>query len=222
MQGVYTAQWFGMLVNNLQYGKLKFAGEFSAKKCITIIVLSMLLFVPFIAVVLYIVIPAFFMMTQYAYAAGDDPEQLALLMGPFYGKLMFSYLLYIAGAVVCYIFAFVKLRNYLYSQLTLEGDIRFSSTVTIGRVFVISVTNLLVCCVTLFWRGRGRKCALPATCWKIRTYTVIWKRCRWKNTTFNRQKIRLTCWRVVCRSIRRHFNVTAFAGRRSTSYPASQ
>lgn len=150
MQGVYTAQWFGMLVNNLQYGKLKFAGEFSAKKCFTIIVLSMLLFVPFIAVVLYIIIPAFFMMTQYAYAAGDDPEQLALLMGPFYGKLLFSYLLYIAGAVVCYIFAFVKLRNYLYSQLSLEGDIRFSSTVTIGRVFLISVTNLLVCCVTLF------------------------------------------------------------------------
>lgn len=150
MQGVYTAQWFSMLVNNLQYGKLKFSGEFSVKKCITIIVLSMLLFVPFIAIALYITIPAFFMLSQYAYAVGDNPEQLAMLMGPFYGKLIFSYLVYIGGAIICYIFAFVKLRNYLYSQLALEGDIHFSSTVTLGRVFWISVTNLLVCSVTLF------------------------------------------------------------------------
>ncbi|SCC30118.1 Uncharacterized membrane protein YjgN, DUF898 family [Kosakonia oryziphila] len=150
MQGVYAAQWFGMLVNNLQYGKLKFSGEFSMKKCIIIIVLSMLLFVPFIAIALYITIPAFFMLSQYAYAVGDNPEQLAMLMGPFYGKLIFSYLVYIVGAIICYIFAFVKLRNYFYSQLALEGDIRFSSTVTLGRVFWISITNFLLCSVTLF------------------------------------------------------------------------
>ena len=150
MLGVYTAQWFGMLVNKLQYGKLKFSGEFSVKKCITIIVLSMLLFVPFIAVALYITIPAFFMLSQYAGAVGDNPDQLAMLMGPFYGKLIVSYLFYIVGAIICYIFAFVKLRNYLYSQLALEGDIRFSSTVTLASVFWISVTNLLVCSVTLF------------------------------------------------------------------------
>lgn len=150
MQGVYTAQWFGMLVNNLQYGKLKFSGTFSIKKCVTIIVLSMLLFVPFIALMLYMIVPAFYMMSQYTYAVGGDPEQLAMLMGPFYGKLMLAYLIYIAGAIVCFIFAFVKLRSYLYSQLALEGDIRFSSTVTVGRMFWISISNMLVCFVTLF------------------------------------------------------------------------
>lgn len=150
MQGVYAAQWFGMLANNLHYGKLKFSAQISLKKCITIIVLSMLLFVPFIAVAMYLVIPAIFMFSQYAFLAAGDPERMAMLMAPLYGKLIFSYLLYITGAIVCYIFAFVKLRNYIYGQLALEGDIRFSSTVTIGRVFWISVTNMLVCSVTLF------------------------------------------------------------------------
>lgn len=150
MQGVYAAQWFGMLINNLQYGKLKFSAEISMKKCITIVLLSMLLFVPFIVVVVVMIIPSIIAMTQAAYVAADDPQQLALIMGPLYGKLILSYLVYIAGAIVCYIFAFVKLRNYLYSRLVLEGDIRFSSTVTMGRVFWISVTNLLVCFVTLF------------------------------------------------------------------------
>lgn len=32
MQGVFAAQWYGMLANNLQYGKLKFSGSFSMKK----------------------------------------------------------------------------------------------------------------------------------------------------------------------------------------------
>jgi len=150
MQGVYAAQWFGMLVNNLQYGKLKFSADFSMKKCITIIVLSMVLFVPFIALAMYMVIPALFMISQYAYMAGGDPEQMAMLMAPLYGKLFFSYLLYIIGAIVCYIFTFVKLRNYIYGQMALEGGIRFASTVTIGRVLWISVTNMLVCSVTLF------------------------------------------------------------------------
>lgn len=150
MQGVYAAQWFGMLVNNLQYGKLKFSGMFSMKKCISIIVLSMLLFVPFIALAMYIVIPAMFMLSQYAYITGGDPERLAMLMGPFYAKFMFSYLLYIAGAIVCYTFAFVKLRNYIYSQTALEGGIRFSSTVTIARLIWVTLSNLLVCLVTLF------------------------------------------------------------------------
>lgn len=150
MQGVYVAQWFGMLVNNLQYGKLKFSAEFTMKKCITIIVLSMLLLVPFIAVAMYIIIPALFMISQYAFLAAGDPERMAILMAPLYGKLMFSYLIYIVGAVVCYIFAFVKLRNYIYGQVKLEEGIRLSSTVSMGRVFWISVTNMLVCMITLF------------------------------------------------------------------------
>ncbi|MFE4128435.1 YjgN family protein [Kosakonia sp. YIM B13605] len=150
MQGVYAAQWFGMLINNLQYGKLKFSAEISMKKCITIVVLSMLLFVPFIVLVMVMIIPSFITMSEYAYAAGGDPEQLALMMGPLYGKLALSYLIYIAGAIVCFLFAFVKLRAYIYGQLALEGNIRFSSTVAMGRMFWISVTNMLVCGVTLF------------------------------------------------------------------------
>ncbi|MGP3593973.1 YjgN family protein [Vagococcus sp. WN89Y] len=150
MQGVYAAQWFGMLVNNLQYGKLKFSADLSIKKCVTIIVLSMLLFVPFIALAMYIVIPAMFMISQYAFLAAGDPERMAMLIAPLYGKLIFSYVVYIVGAVICYIFAFVKMRNYIYGQMSLEGDIGFSSTVTVGRVFWISVTNMLVCLVTLF------------------------------------------------------------------------
>ncbi|CAI8944051.1 YjgN family protein [Kosakonia quasisacchari] len=150
MQGVYAAQWFGMLINNLQYGKLKFSAEISMKKCITIVVLSMLLFVPFIVLVMVMIIPSFITMSEYAYAAGGDPEQLALMMGPLYGKLALSYLIYIAGAIVCFLFAFVKLRAYVYGQLVLEGNIRFSSTVAMGRMFWISISNMIVCCVTLF------------------------------------------------------------------------
>ncbi|MDF7761470.1 DUF898 family protein [Kosakonia cowanii] len=150
MQGVFAAQWFGMLVNNLQYSKLKFSGNFSMKKCITIVVLSMLLFIPFIALVMVMIVPSMITMMQAAYMVQGDPEQMAMMMGPLYGKIILSYLIYIFGAVVCFTFAFVKLRAYLYSQLALEGEIRFSSTVTVGRMLWLSISNMAVCLVTLF------------------------------------------------------------------------
>lgn len=150
MQGVFAAQWFGMLMNNLQYGKLKFSGNISMKKCITIVLLSMLLFIPFIALVMVMIVPSMITMMQAAYMMQGDPEQMAMVMGSMYGKIMLSYLVYIFGAIVCFTFAFVKLRAYLYSQLVLEGDIRFSSTVTVGRMLWISISNTAVCLVTLF------------------------------------------------------------------------
>lgn len=150
MQGVFAAQWFGMLMNNLQYGKLKFSGNISMKKCVTIVLLSMLLFIPFIALVMVMIVPSMITMMQAAYMMQGDPEQMAMVMGSMYGKIMLSYLVYIFGAIVCFTFAFVKLRAYLYSQLALEGDIRFSSTVTVGRMLWISISNMAVCIVTLF------------------------------------------------------------------------
>lgn len=150
MQGVYMAQWYGMLVNNLTYGTQKFAGAFSMKKCIVIALCSMLLLVPFVAVMMVIIIPAFITLMQYSYVAGGDPEQLAMMAGPLYGKIMLSYLVYFLGIMVCFSFAFVKMRNYIYGQVTLAQTIRFSSTVTIGRVLWLTVTNLLVCMITLF------------------------------------------------------------------------
>lgn len=150
MQGVFAAQWYGMLANNLQYGKLKFSGSFSMKKCIGIVLLSMLLFIPFIALVMVLIVPAMIELMQSAYLLQGDPEQMAMMMGPLYGKIMLTYLIYILGAIVCFTFAFVKLRAYLYSQLALEGDIRFSSTVTVGRMLWIAISNMAVCIVTLF------------------------------------------------------------------------
>ena len=81
MQGVYTAQWYGMLVNNLQYGTQKFAATYSIKKCIWIALFSMLLLFPFLALALFIIVPAFFTLMQYSQAVGDSPEQLAMLAG---------------------------------------------------------------------------------------------------------------------------------------------
>lgn len=150
MQGIYTAQWYGMLANNLQYGTQKFAGTFSIKKCIWIALFSMLLLFPFLALSLFIIVPAFMSLMQYSTMVGGNPEQLAMLAGPFYGKMALAYLIYIFGAIFCFIYAFVKMRNYIYAQVSLAENIRFSSTVTIGRVMWLSITNVLVCMITLF------------------------------------------------------------------------
>jgi len=150
MQGVYTAQWYGMLVNNLQYGTQKFAATYSIKTCIWIALCSMLLLFPFLALALFIIVPAFFTLMQYSQAVGDSPEQLAMLAGPFYGKMALAYVIYLFGIIVCFMYAFVKMRNYVYGQITLAGHIRFSSTVTLGRVLWLSITNTLVCMITLF------------------------------------------------------------------------
>ena len=150
MQGVYTAQWYGMLVNNLQYGTQKFAATYSIKKCIWIALCSMLLLFPFLALSLFIIVPAFYTLMQYSQVVGDSPEQLAVLAGPFYGKMALAYVIYLFGIIVCFMYAFVKMRNYVYGQITLAGHIRFSSTVTLGRVLWLSITNTLVCMITLF------------------------------------------------------------------------
>ncbi|ELY5870263.1 DUF898 family protein [Cronobacter sakazakii] len=148
MQGIYAAQWYGLLVNNLQYGKHRFAINLNVKTCTFIYLKAMLLFIPFIAVVLFMVVPSIIQIMQYSvYGAESEEAMLGVAMSLF-STFMLSYLIYIVGILVCFSFAFVKLRNYAYQQMSLEGGITFRSTASVGSFVWIIMSNFMVCGIT--------------------------------------------------------------------------
>ncbi|AZP35039.1 YjgN family protein [Cronobacter sakazakii] len=148
MQGIYAAQWYGLLVNNLRYGKHRFAINLNVKTCTFIYLKAMLLFIPFIAVVLFMVVPSIIQIMQYSvYGAESEEAMLGVAMSLF-STFMLSYLIYIVGILVCFSFAFVKLRNYAYQQMSLEGGITFRSTASVGSFVWIILSNFMVCGIT--------------------------------------------------------------------------
>lgn len=148
IQGVYAAKWYGLLVNNLQYGTLRFSANFSVKKCTIIYLLSMLLFIPFIFVAMWVMVPAIMQIAQLS-MYGADQQAIMGVVASLYGSIMLAYLLYIIGILVCISFAMVKLRNYLYSMMSLEGGIQFRSTVTTGYFVWLVLSNLVLVSITL-------------------------------------------------------------------------
>lgn len=148
IQGVYAAKWYGLLVNNLQYGTLRFSAKFSVKKCTVIYLLSMLLFVPFIFVAMWMVVPTLFQVAQMSEFGASQEQQVAMLASV-YTYMLMAYLIYFVGALVCFSFAFVKLRNYLYSMMSIEGGIQFRSTATPGYFVWLVLSNIVLVSITL-------------------------------------------------------------------------
>lgn len=148
IQGVYAAKWYGLLVNNLQYGTLRFSAQFSMKKCTVIYLLSMLLFIPFIFVAMWMVVPTMFQIMQMS-AYGASQEQLMSMIASVYTSIIMAYLLYFVGVLVCFSFAFVKLRNYLYSMMSVEGGIQFRSTAKTGYFVWLVLSNIVLVSITL-------------------------------------------------------------------------
>ncbi|ABU78664.1 DUF898 family protein [Cronobacter sakazakii] len=148
MQGIYAAQWYGLLVNNLQYGKHRFAINLNVKTCTFIYLKAMLLFVPFIAVALIMLAPVMTQMLHYSvYGMNSQEEMLSFLISLIMSVLL-PYFIYMIGILVCFSFAFVKLRNYAYQQMSLEGGITFRSTASVGSFVWIILSNFMVCGIT--------------------------------------------------------------------------
>ncbi|ROP60024.1 uncharacterized membrane protein YjgN (DUF898 family) [Enterobacter sp. BIGb0383] len=148
IQGVYAAKWYGLLVNNLQYGTQRFSAQFSVKKCTVIYLLSMLLFIPFIFVALWMIVPPMVQIAQMS-AFGASEEAIMSLLASVYTSLIMAYLLYFVGILVCFSFAFVKLRNYLYSMMSMEGGIQFRSTAATGHFVWLVLSNIALVSITL-------------------------------------------------------------------------
>ncbi|CCJ91184.1 FIG018993: membrane protein [Cronobacter turicensis 564] len=148
MQGIYAAQWYGLLVNNLQYGKHRFAINLNIKACTFIYLKAMLLFVPFIVIVMVMVVP---MMTQILqqslYGAASEEAMLSAGLSMI-STIVMAYMVYLVGILVCFSFAFVKLRNYAYQQMSLEGGITFRSTVSVGTFVWLILSNFMLCGIT--------------------------------------------------------------------------
>lgn len=148
IQGVYAAKWYGLLVNNLQYGTQRFSAQFSVKKCTVIYLLSMLLFIPFIFVAMWMMVPAMMQIAQLS-MYGASQEAIMDVVSSVYVSIALAYLLYFVGALACFSFAFVKLRNYLYSMMSMEGGIQFRSTASTGYFVWLVLSNIVLISITL-------------------------------------------------------------------------
>ena len=150
IQGVFFYQWFSMLTNNLRYGNLKFSAEISMKKCVIILLLAMLIYIACNVLGVMVFLPSVWQIAESGVALGRNMQHLERVTDGLYAQILLSYLISFIGIIVTFFFVIVKLRNYIYGQLVLEGGIRFSSTIRVGRLLFIALTNMLVCGLPLF------------------------------------------------------------------------
>ncbi len=145
MQGIYAAQWYGLLVYNLLFGYHSIAFTLNVITCTFIYLKAMLLFVPFIAVALIMLAPVMTQMLHYSvYGMNSQEEMLSFLISLIMSVLL-PYFIYMIGILVCFSFAFVKLRNYAYQQMSLEGGITFRSPASVGSFVWNILSNFMVC-----------------------------------------------------------------------------
>lgn len=148
MQGLYISQWGKLLINNLQYGNVKFDVSLKTKKCTVIVLKAVLLFIPFMIVSGYLIVAPMLRLMMYTGAA-QDAIMMAVMQSA--GSVVLGYFIYMLGILVCYCYGYVAIRNYIYSQASLHnGAIRFRSTARVGAFVWLVVSNLLVCSITAF------------------------------------------------------------------------
>jgi uncharacterized membrane protein YjgN (DUF898 family) len=148
IQGLYISQWGRLLINNLQYGNVKFEVSLETKKCAIIIVKAIVLFIPFMIAAGYFIVAPIVHLMKYS---GNSEDMIMMAAMQSAGSILLGYFLYILGALVCYCYGYVAVRNYIYSQASLHnGAICFRSTVRVGAFVWLVVSNLFICSITAF------------------------------------------------------------------------
>lgn len=148
--GILYAKWISLLGEGGQFGIHRFSIAVSVKQCIKVCLLSMLILIPFIAVIAWL-FSDFFSAIMMANMRGGMSEdvQLALIL-EYRGQIIACYLLYFAAILLSTGYMWMGLRNHLMNSLTLvNGAIRFHSGIVFYALVVQWVLIAVVSAITL-------------------------------------------------------------------------
>lgn len=146
LNGVVYRNWIMLFANNYKFGIHRFTINIKASRCIIILLISLIIQIPFIAVIVNIMNSLFHDIYNYGL--------FALLSGA-QRTLTLTYLLYFVGILFSSAYAFSALRNYTFNHLALAGSIHFHSSLRFTRValylLLITFITMITCGLTYPW-----------------------------------------------------------------------
>lgn len=148
--GIVYAKWIALLGEGGQFGIHRFSVAVSVKQCVKVGLLSVLIIVPFLAVIIWIFTDIFSAMMMARMAGEISDEMKAALMLDHMGQFIACYLLYFAAMLLSAGYLWMGLRNHFMNSLTMaNGSIRFHSSIAFHALVVQWVLIGFVSVITL-------------------------------------------------------------------------
>lgn len=126
--GITWGKWMQLVGNGGNFGIHRFEINVSLKACIAGSLKSLLTFLPFAIVIVYLISPIFLQMMMLTMWGGLDDSFVL----EHHTRIMACYFLYFAGIIVVSSYLYVTLRNLFINNLVLDkGKVRFHTSVTV-------------------------------------------------------------------------------------------
>ncbi|GJL44280.1 TPA: DUF898 family protein [Citrobacter farmeri] len=148
--GIVYAKWISLVGEGGQFGVHRFSVAVSVKQCIKVCLLSMLILVPFLAVIAWLFSDIFGAIMLANMSGGMSDEMLGVLILDYMGQIIACYLLYFAAILLSTGYMWMGLRNHFMNNLTLaDGGIRFHSGIAFHALVAQWVLIAVVSSITL-------------------------------------------------------------------------
>lgn len=149
VQGVVSALNHDLYINNLSFGTQPFKAQLSKKAFIKIVLVSFLIFLPFL-VVTGLLVGSLFVSLIYAAAMGvTDPQMMGAMMGEHLFSLFLAMVVLIVGGLFSSAYLVVAQRNYAFGQTKIGEALQLKSTLSTGAFLGLVLTNSLIVLFTL-------------------------------------------------------------------------
>ena len=149
VQGVVSALNHDLYINNLSFGTQPFKAQLSKKAFIKIVLVSFLIFLPFL-VVTGLLVGSLFVSLIYAAAMGvTDPQMMGAMMGEHLFSLFLAMFVMILGGLFSSAYLVVAQRNYAFGQTKIGEALQLKSTLSTGAFLGLVLTNSLIVLFTL-------------------------------------------------------------------------
>ncbi|PSH26495.1 hypothetical protein BLA51_20285 [Yersinia pseudotuberculosis] len=145
INGIVSTLQHSLYVNNLSFGNSSFISTLKKSAFIKIAFFSVLIFIPFFFVAMMFAGAFFADLFQSALNGSIANEnKTAMLIIQNFSNLLFMMLILLLGTMVSSSYRIVAQRNYLFSQTTLQGDIKLRSSMKLLSYMGLLMTNSLI------------------------------------------------------------------------------
>ncbi|GDX05529.1 hypothetical protein BSPA111_17240 [Buttiauxella sp. A111] len=144
VQGVTVGLWLNLFFNGLSFGTQNFAAQVSVKKCILICFASMLILIPFLILAMALFLPDCINIISVAMMGDIEKVMTSEAMKNLQNTIILCYVIYLVGALICFSYLVVTLRNYYVNTVVLGEKIAFRSTLTLSGFIGQLIVNILI------------------------------------------------------------------------------
>ncbi|KFX20057.1 YjgN family protein [Pectobacterium betavasculorum] len=150
VNGIMKMMQLDLYVNNLFFGKTAFKAELTKAAFIKFALISLLIFVPFLIAALSFMSSFFFSLFQTV--AIEESEELVLMMLlSYFFNIVMMVVIMLLGVLVSSSYLVVAQRNYLFSQMSLNGGVKLHSSMQTMSYMGLLITNSLIIIFSLGW-----------------------------------------------------------------------